>query len=240
MSDNYLNIGEVAEILNVSIDTLRRWDESKKLITERTEGDQRIYKLDSLKNISADNIFINAKLWAIGLSKQLEEKFYCSSKDIFQARHCAMERLLARKIGDVYSIISSSVGEIGNNAFDHNLGKWPDIPGLYFNYNFDTRQIVLADRGLGILKTLQYVLPGLTATKDALDIAFTEVITGRAPEKRGNGLKYVRRNIERGYFSLTFQTGNMELKLKSGEVFNITNIQQTKISIPGCLVLVEF
>jgi len=120
------------------------------------------------------------------------------------------------------------------------LGKWPDIPGLYFNYNFDTRQIVLADRGLGILKTLQYVLPGLTATKDALDIAFTEVITGRAPEKRGNGLKYVRRNIERGYFSLTFQTGNMELKLKSGEVFNITNIQQTKISIPGCLVLVEF
>ena len=64
--------------------------------------------------------------------------------------------------------------------------------GIYYGYNLEQRQIVLADRGLGILKTLQQTIPGLSGHKEALHIAFTEIVSGRAPEKRGNNLKYVR------------------------------------------------
>ena len=168
------------------------------------------------------------------------EILYCPIKPLFEARNSAMEKLLKPKIGEVYSIISSSAGEIGNNAFDHNLGKWPDIQGLYFNYDFEKRQIVLADRGLGILKTLQYTVPDLSDHKEALYIAFTEVITGRAPEKRGNGLKYVRRNVENGYFKLKFQTGDAELNLNAGETLSWDNIRKTKEEIQGCLAFIEF
>ena len=54
------------------------------------------------------------------------------------------------------------------------------------------RYIVLADRGLGILETLKQVRPTLKTHIEAVNVAFTEILSGRAPEKRGNGLKFVR------------------------------------------------
>ncbi|MFH0820643.1 MAG: helix-turn-helix domain-containing protein [Candidatus Peregrinibacteria bacterium] len=236
---NY-SVGEAAKMLNISIETLRRWDRSGKLIAVRTQGGQRRYPIDSIKSLLAKDLFWNAKLWAMGSESTPNEIFYCQIRPLFEARNAAMEKLLNTKIGEVYSIISSSAGEIGNNSFDHNLGKWPDIQGLYFGYSFEKRQIVLADRGLGILKTLQQTISDLSDHKEALYIAFTEVITGRAPEKRGNGLKYVRRNVEKGYFKLKFQTGNAELNLNAGETLSRNSIGRAKEEIRGCLALIEF
>ncbi|MCF7830659.1 helix-turn-helix domain-containing protein [Candidatus Gracilibacteria bacterium] len=238
--DNYLNIGDAAKMLNVSIETLRRWDHSGKLTATRTQGGQRRYSVKSIKNLLEKDLFLNAKLWAREGKSEPNEIFYCPTRAVFESRNTVMEKLLKDKIGEVYSLISSSVGEIGNNSFDHNLGRWSDIMGIYFGYNIEQRQIVLADRGLGILKTLQRVVPNLSDHKDALYIAFTEVITGRAPEKRGNGLKYVRRNVENGHFNLTFQTGDAELILNAGESFSIENIKKTKETIIGCLALFTF
>jgi len=239
-TNDELSIGEVAEILDVSIETLRRWDRAGKLQATRTQGGQRRYTLDTLKPLLEKDLFWNAKLWAMEGDKEPNEMFYCPTRPVFEARNSVMEKLLEGSIGEVYSLISTSAGEMGNNSFDHNLGKWPDSPGIYFGYSFEQRKIVLADRGLGILRTLQQVIPGLTEHSEALHIAFTEVITGRAPEKRGNGLKYVRRNAENGYFSLTFQTGNVELTLKAGETIKIENIKKTDSTIGGCLALIEF
>jgi len=240
INENDLSIGEVAEILNVSIETLRRWDRAGKLTATRTHGGQRRYAMESLKNLLGKDLFWNAKLWAMEGETEPNGMFYCPTRPVFEARNAAMEKLLERSIGEVYSLISSSAGEMGNNSFDHNLGKWPDIPGIYFSYSIEERKIVLADRGLGILKTLQQIIPSLSVDKEALHIAFTEVITGRAPEKRGNGLKYVRRNVENGYFSLTFQTGDAELILKAGEKFSSENIRKTDLPIHGCIALIQF
>ena len=79
-----------------------------------------------------------------------------------------------------------------------------------------------------------------SAPKEAIEIAFTEVITGRAPEKRGNGLKYVRRNIEKGYFELTFQTDNVELFLGAGEIFSDQKIHEVDENLRGCLAFIKF
>ena len=44
-------------------------------------------------------------------------------------------------------------GEIGNNSFDHNLGNWADMIGIFFYYDEKTHTIILADRGQGVLVT---------------------------------------------------------------------------------------
>jgi excisionase family DNA binding protein len=240
VDENNLSIGEAAEILDVSIETLRRWDHAGKLTAVRSQGGQRRYSLNSIKKLLEKNLYWNAKLWAMSDAEPPNEILYCPTRSLFEARNAAMEKILNTKIGEVYSIISSSAGEIGNNSFDHNIGRWPDIQGIYFGYNPEQKQIVLADRGLGILKTLQQIVPGLSDHREALYIAFTEVITGRAPEKRGNGLKYVRRNVEKGYFRLKFQTGDAELSLSAGQTLTEDCIKKSKENVRGCLALIEF
>ncbi len=240
LEDKYISISEAAKMLNVTIQTLRRWDDSGKLTAVRTKGNQRRYSLELIKSLLEKDIFRDAKFWAMKGKSEPLEIFYCTTRAVFEARNNVMEKLLKTSIGDAYSIISTSSGEMGNNSFDHNLGNWPDIMGIYFGYNIEQRRIVLADRGLGILKTLQHVIPDLPDHQEALRIAFTEMVSGRAPEKRGNGLKYVRRNVENGYFNLTFQTGDAELILHAGKSFSQVNIKKAKEHISGCLAQIEY
>jgi len=143
--------------------------------------------------------------------------FYCQTRDIFQARFDRMFRELFGKDdfeGDAY-VISAIAGEIGNNSFDHNIGNWRDVPGVFFGYDLseDTFVIVIADRGQGILKTLKRAKPELANDQDALVVAFTERISGRVPESRGNGLKFVRENIKDKKMHLTFISGKAKAEL---------------------------
>ena len=113
-----------------------------------------------------------------------DNAFQCSSRDVFQA-----------KLDNLYqetknSLLVAIAGEIGNNSFDHNLGSWRDIAGVYFR-NFEKKLLVVADRGQGVRKTLSRIIPDIGSDKEAVEIAFTKVISGRSPEQRGNGLKGV-------------------------------------------------
>src|SRR3989339_630599 len=90
---------------------------------------------------------------------ELPSEYYCQTRDIFQARLDKMTiQLLQTNLseGAAY-LVSAMAGEVGNNSFDHNLGQWPNIPGVFFGYDFSSQEnsIVLADRGRGILSTLQ-------------------------------------------------------------------------------------
>ena len=136
------------------------------------------------------------------------------------------------------SLITSSVSEIGNNSFDHNLGSWPDTPGIFFAYDIHKKNIVLADRGLGILTTLKRVKSNLNTDEEALRVAFTEIISGRAPESRGNGLKFVRKIVSENSVGLIFRTGNAELILPkdSSEI----NIRSSTEPFRGCLAFITF
>ncbi|MBI2638736.1 hypothetical protein HYW83_04050 [Candidatus Peregrinibacteria bacterium] len=137
---------------------------------------------------------------------------------------------------DPYLLIST-VGEIGDNSYAHNLGNWSDIPGIFFAYDLNKKVIVLADRGRGILETLKFVRPALKSHKEALKVAFTEIISGRFPERRGNGLKSVVQNILASDVSLTFRTGDAELNLKKGDLeLNITECE----TFHGCFAVLKF
>lgn len=239
---NNLTIGETAKILNVSLDTLRRWDKNKILVAARAaDGGDRYYSKETIESYLKNNLFEFGFRWASAeIGEEPPDTFYCQNSSIFQARLAIMEAELGRieSLKKNYSLLVAVTGEIGNNAFDHNIGNWPDVPGLFFGYNLKSREIFLADRGQGILKTLKRVKPELANDQSALTTAFTEILSGRSPESRGNGLKYVARIIKMIPIKLLFQSGRavINIDLINSEI-------QPKIAvkkIPGCLALIKF
>ncbi len=168
----------------------------------------------------------------------VKSEYYCQTRDVFQARVDKMARNLFENTSeDNAYIISAMAGEIGNNSFDHNLGNWPDVAGIFFAYEFNVPKlkIILADRGRGILATLERVKPELKDDLEALDTAFTERISGRAPEKRGNGLKFVKENIQDKKMHLTFISGNGKAELNEK-----MEIEKNTEKINGCLAILSF
>lgn len=235
-----LSIGQAADLLGVSIDTLRRWDSTGRLRSIRSgPRGHRFYDRFDIDQYLQD-IEAVARNWA-GSPNSIDPDLdvYCQTRDIFQTRLEKFESVLSKIVPiDTVSLITAITGEIGNNSFDHNLGSWPDIPGIFFSYAARNRKVVLADRGQGILTTLKRVRPELTNSSEATRVAFTETISGRYPEARGNGLKFVRSIIVKNPFSLYFQTGNAQLYLKKGDAG--LDIQQKETTIAGCFAIISF
>ncbi len=234
-------IGEAAQLLGVSIMTLRRWDESGRFpAIRKQEGGDRYYKRKDIE-IFMNDLFRLAQEW-VATNAEFPQTFYCQTSAVFQTRLIRMQDDMIRSgtVPELFSLLVSVAGEIGNNSYDHNLGLWPDAPGIFFGYDLNKKQIVLADRGVGILETLKRVRPGLTKDFDALDVAFTEVLSGRAPESRGNGLKYVKEVVSENKLNLFFQSGDAILTMPAkGKEFEYA-LTTTSQSLRGCLVLISY
>ena len=233
-----ISISEAASILGVSLDTLRRWDKSGKLISVKSEGGHRKYYRSQLE-LYLNDFFGLAKNWVLG-RVEAPSNFYCSNSAVFQTKLTRMQDMLAgvKDLAPIFPLIVAVAGEIGNNSFDHNLGNWPDVPGVFFAYDIHKRSVVLADRGLGILTTLKRVKPELGNDAEALKVAFTEILSGRAPESRGNGLKFVRKIVAENPIGLLFQTGNAELILAKDS--GTLDIRHSPEPFRGCLALITF
>lgn len=239
MEEKLLTIGQAAEYLGVSLNTLRRWDESGKLVAIKKEGGTHRYYREQDLEIFASDLMQFASEW-IQDGAPFPSTFYCPTSSIFNARLTKMEHALMREPGfeKLYSLIVLITGEIGDNSFAHNLGKWPDTAGIFFGYDLAKRIIVLADRGLGILKTLRQVRPQLPNHVAAVEVAFTEFISGRAPERRGNGLKLVREIVTDQPIDLFYTSGDAEVRMQgSDKVFRVTRGPRI---VRGCLAKIEF
>jgi hypothetical protein len=239
MQSQYISIGKAAKLIGVTPTTLRRWEKAKKIKPARTPTNRRMYSRDEISSMVSRSLKSSAMNWAIKLSgEEPDKQYYCPTRDIFQAR---LDRMLGELLrlsipeDDDY-IISAISGEIGNNSFDHNLGSWPDVMGIFFSYAIDKDkvEVALADRGQGILKTLRVVRPDLRNDRKALKMAFTEKISGRAPESRGNGLKFVRENIKSRKMRLEFYSGKAKAELNDN--MKITQLNQR---INGCLAILS-
>lgn len=240
LQNTLISIGDTARSLGVSIDTLRRWDSAGRLPSVRSgPRGHRYYRQSDIEQ-SLQDVHAVAKNWAQAFhAVEPALEIYCQTRDVFQGRLEQFQSKLGRIAPlKIVSLVTAAAGEIGNNSFDHNLGNWPDIPGIIFSYNIQNKIVVLADRGQGILATLKRVRPELISANEALKVAFTETVSGRFPESRGNGLKFVRSIIIDSPFTLYFQTGDAYLYLKQHdkEVF----VQQAKILIRGCFVTIGF
>ncbi|OGK15993.1 hypothetical protein A2690_00880 [Candidatus Roizmanbacteria bacterium RIFCSPHIGHO2_01_FULL_39_12b] len=176
-----------------------------------------------------------ARQWVITANPPLiSDNWYCASRDVFHARLETFLVHLQKKLGDNAYLAIAIAGEIGNNSFDHNLGNWPDVPGIFFAYDIDKKLVVLADRGLGIKKTISRVKPEIKNDQEALTTAFTEILSGRSPERRGNGLKFVVKALAECGSTLTFASGDAEIVYTSGQ-FSSTKKIEPKVN--GCLAI---
>lgn len=242
--DSLLDINKVADILGINPQTLRRWDEKGILKARRDNpAGHRYYFVDDLADFLSNNFKYLYKLainWSFNKKAiDLPSRFYCQDAFVFKSRLSKLETVLQREenLKDSFSLVTSVVGEIGNNSFDHNIGNWPDLPGIFFGYDLNKRKIILADRGQGVLSTLKKVRPSLKNDKEALLVAFTETLSGRKPEHRGNGLKYVRKVIQNNRMSLWFHSGQAIVHLINNKDLVIT---ETKKKMNGCFVILTY
>lgn len=239
-NDKLMSIGKTSKSLGVSIQTLRRWDSKGILKSFRASpGGNRFYKKEDIDLFINDLSSMGWK-WASDIvPSEPPKEFYCATSDVFTIRLKRLESDL-EKLSNLNihpSLLMLMVSEIGDNSYAHNLGNWPDVLGIFFAYDLNKRKIILADRGRGILETLQSVRPELQSHSEALKVAFTEILSGRFPERRGNGLKSVARTIITSDVKLLFRTGDAQLDLKRGdEGPNITKYQ----FFHGCYAVLNF
>lgn len=247
MEMQLIKISEVSKILGVSIDTLRRWDKSGKFLSLRKPGGHRYYNLSDVDDyvaksqIAKSDLFILGSYWASSRNEfEPNQLFYCPNSAIFLSRITKLQNDLVKmnELEKTFPLFVAIAGEIGDNSFAHNLGNWPDIPGIFFGYDLVKKEIVLADRGRGILATLKRARPDLKDDAEALRVAFTEIVSGRTSEGRGNGLKFVRSVVINNDISLYFKTGNAELKIKKGDTD--LKILKSNSRIQGCMALIKF
>lgn len=239
INNTNITIGNAAKIIGVSVDTLRRWDKSGKLKAIRTSpSGHRYFSLEDIQLYQKGPIIL-ARQWAFGVNASfLDPIFHCRTRDVFQARLETLQNKLTDTVGiEMASLITAITGEIGNNSFDHNLGNWPDELGVFFS-NTQNKEIVLADRGRGILLTLSQVDKYLKTHSQALVAAFTRQISGRPTEGRGNGLKFVRRIVTTRPISLSFQTGNAIVELSEHETK--IDVKIAPETLRGCFVVISY
>ncbi len=242
MKDEKIRIGKAAQMLGVSIQTLRNWEKAGKLLPQRSPGGQRYYLSQDLERFALD---LEKLGWAWAASAQPPEiptDYYCEQQARFSSRLEKMGLLLAGTDAvseETASLLTTVAGEIGDNSFMHNIGNWPDVPGIFFAYDIAKRVIVLADRGQGVRKTLSRVRPNIETDVEALRIAFTEIVSGREPEKRGNGLKVVRRIVESNPIHLLFRSGVAIVKSPKEKSDSI-NIAVAPENVRGAYAVIRF
>lgn len=178
--------------------------------------------------------------WALSdTGSEPEKDLYCPTRDILDARINRICRELVRSGADESSsfLLGAVLSEIGINSFDHNIGQWQDVPGVFlaWEHNEKSTITVLADRGQGIFTTLKRVIPEIASDEEALRTAFTKQISGRAPEKRGNGLKFVRGTILDDGVDLLFQSGTSQYSILGKE----EKWNTSKYNVQGCLAVVS-
>ena len=180
--------------------------------------------------IFSDDYLNNIILQIENASKNKDKDFFCSSRDVFQAR------IDSYALQEGRYLESAIIGEIGNNTFDHN---WDfaegHARGTYLNLYEYKNTVILADFGRGIRNSLEKVYNAKDDT-DAVKIAFTEQISGRAPEQRGNGLKFVLENVKKKNWSLYFQSGTGCCIITNENVI----FKSANTDIIGCLGILVF
>lgn len=93
---------------------------------------------------------------------------------------------------------------------------------------------IIADRGRGIFASLKAVRHELQTDSDALRTALLEQVSGRAPEKRGNGLKFAvdaLHTVAEGSFRLQSGTAKFqsELPLDPSKITEYINLAETPV-----------
>ena len=158
-------------------------------------------------------------------------EYFSETRDIFTAR------LQSYILESKKYLEAAIIGEIGNNTFDHNFVFENNHPrGVYCDLSYQNKYIVLADFGRGVRGSLLSVLPSVGSDLEAVEAAFTKRISGRSPEQRGNGLKFVSETIQQNNWHLYFQSGSGSCSIDGNGI----TFLEIPLSLKGCLAILDF
>ena len=156
--------------------------------------------------------------------------YISKTRDIFDAR---LYSFTNRTQNWLFGAI---IGEIGANTFDHNFTFPLDCPkGVFFDSESSSDFVYLCDFGAGLKKTLSRTIIDIQDDRTAIETAFTKPVSGRAPELRGNGLKFTISSIVENKWNLFYQSGNAVcLADKNGFSFRLSDF-----SFDGCFCILS-
>ena len=101
-----ITIKDAAEILGVSVDTLRRWDKSGKLDPVKiSDAGYRLYSKSQIELFLNDLLSL-AKDWVLR-GTEMPQKFYCSNSAVFQIRLIQLQELFndVKDLIDIFPLI---------------------------------------------------------------------------------------------------------------------------------------
>ena len=155
----------------------------------------------------SENI-IQSFIQKISLIKQGQfDECVSHTRDVFDSR------LMTYTSKTQQWLFGAVIGEIGANTFDHNFSFKNDVPkGVFCDFDSSDGCVYICDFGAGLKKTLSRVISLIADDEEAIKTAFTKPISGRAPEMRGNGLKFVISSIVENKWNLYFQSGDAVCK----------------------------
>jgi hypothetical protein len=79
-------------------------------------------------------------------------------------------------------------------------------------------------------------MPSLGSDVEAVETAFTKKISGRHPEQRGNGLKFVASTIQKNDWHLFFQSGYGSCSIDHAGI----RFFEAPSAVIGCLAIINF
>ena len=159
------------------------------------------------------------------------DEYFSKTRDVFTAR------IQSFILGGKKYLEAAVIGEIGNNTFDHNFIFANNFPwGVYCNLSYKKKYAVLADYGMGVRQSLLSVLPSIGTDLEAVETAFTRRISGRSPEQRGNGLKFISETIQQNNWYFYFQSGSGSCSINNKGI----RFHEKAISLIGCLAIIDF
>lgn len=183
------------------------------------------YSLGIIQNLSS-NLKSN---YTGGSNKLLELQTYTLSRDFYNNTEKIMD--MFKSIGlseNTASLLSASLLEVVDNAFSHNLGQWSDEIGsltacLIQDYK-NERELCISfcDFGVGFLATLKNNYTGLKNEEQAINCALKKQTTSRNPQKGGNGLFHLQKNIFNGF------KGNLFIR-SVDTIVQVNNIEQIEV-----------
>jgi hypothetical protein len=178
-----------------------------------------------------DDTFIQAVISEKQAGFHLDTDSFSTTRDVFTAR-------MQTYVAETGKYLEAAViGEIGNNTFDHNFVYPKNSPrGAYCNLSYRNDCIVIADYGRGVRESLSSVVSNIHSDVAAVEMAFTKRVSGRAPEQRGNGLKFVSEIVQQNDWQLYFQSGTGCAAIDRTEARFFTN----STDVVGCLAIVKF
>ena len=166
---------------------------------------------------------------------------YCPTRDVATARAQKVRSLpsVVALGADIARTLTVVLSELADNCFDHNLGNFRDVTGCWLEVHNESGCVraIVADRGQGLLATLKKVRTDVSDDEHAIQLAFRGGVSGRAPEKRGNGLRFIWNTFNREMkgTQLRYYSGTARLEVSSPTPNDAlgANIQRTSAPVYG-------